>query len=109
TGNARAEVLINIGYAFVIFLAKLVRFGVGIGIVFTPDDCDKLFTLFIGLQLLPGINLSSGKNRFHVPNPVRESVIWFAFDLSLFLLWIHWFCLLRKQLRDKNGYSDQDC
>src|SRR5262249_39562556 len=86
-GNARAEVFVHVGHAFVIFLAKLVRFGVGIGIVFMPDERDELFTLFIGLQLLPGINLSSGKNGFYIPYPVGESVVWFALDLSLFVLW----------------------
>src|SRR6185369_16639629 len=86
TGNAGAEMLIHVGHPLVIRLAILVFTGVWIQIAPAPKVFDKLFALLIGLQLLPGIQLSWRDNGLHVSQPINKSPVRLRLNLSVLVL-----------------------
>src|SRR6266550_7585322 len=111
SGRAGSEMLVHISHALLICFAVLVLFSVGIGIATMPKVADELFTLFIGSQLLPGIQFIGGDDRLNVSGPFGESLIGFQFDLARLGLRIGiWSRLLGESLRDEKyqPYQDRD-
>ncbi len=109
SGRAGSKMLVHVGDALVIRFAVLILFSVGIGIATMPEVTDELLTLFIGSQLLPGIQFIGRHDRLNVSGPVSESLIGFQFDLARLRLRIGiWSRLLRESLRDQEYQPGQD-
>src|SRR5713226_8248696 len=102
SGHAGSKMLVHVGDALVIRFAVLVLFGVGIGIATMPKVTDELLTLFIGSQLLPGIQFIGCDDWLNVFGPVCESLIGFQLNLARLGLRIRvWSGFLRESLRDE--------
>src|SRR5438046_5298794 len=85
-GNAGSEMLVSIGNALVVFLAKFVFVRVRIGIAAAPELFDKPFALVVGRKFLESFALFFGDDVGDVfLEPIFVSLFQFRLDVAFTL------------------------
>src|SRR5262245_60166658 len=101
---------VSVSEAFVILFLVLILLSIRIRISLTPEDGDKPFSFFVGLQLVPRSSLLGSQDRRDIIDPLNKSRFRLDLPWFLFRVWSNFLrpCWLRGDSQETE-YDNEPC